>query len=77
MYSLIFLKLKNKRNSNKKYVDLVQIKNSFAHFWKIKVNIKKKTKISAKSLHPNVQGALEEDCLNSRKPVQATTRSIF
>ena len=30
------------KNEEKKYIyfDLVQIKNSFAHFWKIKTNIK-------------------------------------
>ena len=38
--SLICLKAKNEVNFKKNYFDLVQIKISFAHFWKIKMNIK-------------------------------------
>ena len=38
--SLICLKAKNEVNLKKNYFDLVQIKISFAHFWKIKMNIK-------------------------------------
>ena len=37
-HSLTFCKAKKEVKKN--YFDLVQIKNSFAHFWKIKMNIK-------------------------------------
>ena len=44
-YSVIFLlRLKMKRYSKNIYFDLVQIKNSFAHFRKLKSNIKQTKK---------------------------------
>ena len=42
-YSLIFLRAKNEEIFKKNiYFDLIQIKNSFAHFRKLKSNIKQK-----------------------------------
>ena len=37
---MIILKAKNEEKFKKIYFDFVQMKNSFAHFWKIKMNIK-------------------------------------